>query len=148
MPTDEDEHSSGIISESHPVGPEASSPLIVSVPAANGQDFQNDHTINPDALPPPPPPLGVKLTAYRLLNMSVVFSFGLTKGILTYMGQSIAPTMLDWVAGVLLTIALYWIGLYESVDAKTWEWFFHVDLAHSISYSAKRFIGGGEYLAS
>ncbi|KAI0252316.1 hypothetical protein BJV78DRAFT_370620 [Lactifluus subvellereus] len=58
------------------------------------------------------------------------------------MGQSIALTTLDWIAGALLTIALYWIGLYESIDAKSWEWFFHVDLAHSISYSAKRFIGG------
>jgi hypothetical protein len=33
-----------------------------------------------------PPPLGVKLTGYRLLNMTTVFSFGFIKGILTYKG--------------------------------------------------------------
>ncbi len=51
-----------------------------------------------------PPPLGVKLTGYRLLNMTTVFSFGIAKGILTYMGQSTAPTTLDWVAGALLAV--------------------------------------------
>jgi hypothetical protein len=43
---------------------------------------------------------------------------------------------------------LYWIGLYESTHVKKWEWFFHVDLTHSICYGTKRFVGGGEYLAS
>ena len=51
-----------------------------------------------------PPPLGVKLTCYRLLNMMTIFSFGITKGILAYMGQSTAPTTLDWVSGALLAI--------------------------------------------
>jgi hypothetical protein len=50
------------------------------------------------------PPLGVKLTGYRLLNMTTVFSFGIIKGILTYMGQSTAPTTLDWVSGALLAV--------------------------------------------
>ena len=50
------------------------------------------------------PPLGVKLTGYRLVFMSTVFSFGTVKTILTYKGQSIAPTTLDWVSGTLLTV--------------------------------------------
>ena len=50
------------------------------------------------------PPLGVKLTGYRLLNMGVVFAFGLTKAILTYMGQSAVPTTLDWVSGAFLAV--------------------------------------------
>ena len=50
------------------------------------------------------PPLGVKLTGYRLLNMMTVFSFGIIKGIITYMGQSTAPTTLDWVSGALLAV--------------------------------------------
>jgi len=37
--------------------------------------------------------------------MMTVFSFGVTKAILTYMGQSTAPTTLDWVAGALLAVA-------------------------------------------
>ena len=51
-----------------------------------------------------PPPLGVKLTGYRLVFMATVSAFGTIKTILTYMGQSIAPTTLDWVAGTLLTV--------------------------------------------
>ena len=51
-----------------------------------------------------PPPLGVKLTGYRLVFMTTVFSFGTVKTILTYKGQSIAPTTLDWVAGTFLTV--------------------------------------------
>jgi hypothetical protein len=36
--------------------------------------------------------------------MSVVFVFGITKAVLTYMGQSVAPTTLDWVSGAVLAI--------------------------------------------
>ena len=52
----------------------------------------------------PPPPLGVELTGYRLLNISVVFAFCLAKGILTYMGRSAMQTTLDWVSGGVLTV--------------------------------------------
>ncbi|KAF8258973.1 hypothetical protein EI94DRAFT_1059809 [Lactarius quietus] len=55
----------------------------------------------------PPLALGVKLTGYRLLFMMTVFTFGTVKGILTYMGQSIAPNTLDWVSGTLLAVVLY-----------------------------------------
>ena len=51
-----------------------------------------------------PPPLGVELTGYRLLNMSVVFAFGLANGILTYMGHSTMPTTLYWVSGAILAV--------------------------------------------
>ena len=54
-----------------------------------------------------PPPLGVELSGYRLLNMSVVFAFGRfgpTKAILTYMGRSAMPTTLDWVSGACLAV--------------------------------------------
>ena len=47
----------------------------------------------------------VKLTGYRLLNMATIFTFGMVKAILTYLGQSAAPTTIDWIAGVVLTIA-------------------------------------------
>ena len=63
------------------------------------EDNGDDHLADTDAALPP---LGVKLTGYRLLNMTTVFSFGIIKAILTYMGQSTAPTTLDWVSGALL----------------------------------------------
>ncbi|KAF8258969.1 hypothetical protein EI94DRAFT_1618631 [Lactarius quietus] len=96
-----------------------------------------------------PPPLGVKLTGYRLLFMTTVFSFGTAKGILTYMGQSIAPNTLDWVSGTFLAVVLYWIGLYEERDSNKWRWFFQVNLSPAIAHCAKRvvgcLVGGGMY---
>jgi len=103
--------------------------------AADDQDFEDNHGA-------PPPPGGVKITGYRVLNMSVVFAFGLTKGILTYMGQSAAPTTLDWVSGAVLAVILYWIGLHETTHLRRWEWFFEVDLTPAICYSFLRFSGG------
>jgi len=88
------------------------------------------------------PPLGVKLTVYRLLNMTILFSIGITKGILTYKGKSTAPTTLDWVGGAFLAVVLYWIGLYEQRDEIKWEWFFQVDLAPAIGYCTNRVVGG------
>jgi len=40
--------------------------------------------------------------------------------------------------------SLYWIGLYEPVCSKKWEWFFQVDLTRAICYCVLRFMGGGE----
>ncbi|KAH9034190.1 hypothetical protein EDB85DRAFT_1021401 [Lactarius pseudohatsudake] len=85
-----------------------------------------------------PPPLGAKLTGYRLLNITIVFSFGIAKAILTYKGRSTEPTTLDWVGGALLAVFLYWMGQYEQRDSR----FFQVDLAPGIGYCAKRVVGG------
>ena len=49
-----------------------------------------------------PPPLGVKLTVLRLLNVTIILSIGISKAVLTYKGQSIAPTTLEWIGGTLL----------------------------------------------
>lgn len=58
-----------------------------------------------------PSPLRVRLTAYRLLNMGVVISFGSAKAILSAQGESAAPTTLDWVLGVLFTIVYVYFRL-------------------------------------
>jgi hypothetical protein len=63
------------------------------------EEHDDDRSADRDATPPP---LGVKFTVYRLLMMMIILFFGITKGILSYMGQSTAPTALDWVSGALL----------------------------------------------
>ena len=50
------------------------------------------------------PPLGVKLTGYRLLNVGVILVFGVTEAALAHCRQSLALTTLDWVAGALLAV--------------------------------------------
>ncbi|KAI0252258.1 hypothetical protein BJV78DRAFT_367038 [Lactifluus subvellereus] len=66
-------------------------------------------------------PLGFKLTWYRLLNMVVLFAFGLAKSILWWQGHSNAPTGLEWASGPMLACLSYWIGLYETVEPPKWE---------------------------
>jgi hypothetical protein len=73
--------------------------LLPSIP----QDRQGEHDDDRSA-DATPPPLGVKLTGYRLVFMTTLFSFGAVKSILTYKGQSIAPMTLDWVSRTLLAI--------------------------------------------
>jgi len=126
-----------------PLEPSESSP-IVNASDADDQDIELEapgrrHESTLDELPPP---LGVKLTGYRLLNMSVMFTFGMSKAILTYMGRSAMPTTLELIGGTLLVVILYWIGQYESVYSTRWVWFFQVDLIRSIRCCVLRFMGG------
>ncbi|KAN0127279.1 hypothetical protein V8E53_014883 [Lactarius tabidus] len=137
MPVNEDCYSSGFSESGSPgVFPSRRS---VGLSASDQEGHGDDHSADMDAALPP---LGVKLTGYRLLNMTTVFSFGIIKGILTYIGQSTAPTTLDWVSGALLAVMLYWIGLYEEKHTNKWEWFFRADLAPAIGYCTKRIVGG------
>ncbi|KAH9175791.1 hypothetical protein EDB89DRAFT_285153 [Lactarius sanguifluus] len=56
--------------------------LITSGTSKSNQEvYGNDLSADMDAALPP---LGVNLTGYRLFNMMTVFSFGITKGILTH----------------------------------------------------------------
>jgi len=55
----------------------------------------------------PPPPLGVKLTCYRLLNLTTVMLWAVPKAILSYKNLSVAATTVDLLAalfGVMLPI--------------------------------------------
>lgn len=49
----------------------------------------------------PHPPI----TGYQLLLSVVVMTFGLAKAILAYAGKRTASTSVDWVLGVVLTLA-------------------------------------------
>ncbi|KAI0263221.1 hypothetical protein BC834DRAFT_323749 [Gloeopeniophorella convolvens] len=89
-----------------------------------------------------PPPWGIKLTGYHLLNMVVLIAIGLAKFILSLKGHSATPTGLEWMAGSILAAILYWIGLYEAVEPPRWIWFLHTDYAPAINYSSKYFLGG------
>jgi len=88
-----------------------------------------------------PLPLGFKLTGYRLLNIVVIFTIGVTQSTLSLKGQSIVPTQLEFAGGSVLAILLYWIGLYEAVESPRCGWFFHVDWAPAIYFGSKYLLG-------
>jgi hypothetical protein len=58
----------------------------------------------------PRPPLLVKLTGYRLLNILVITVFVTWKAVLSYQGQSLVPTTLDWITGGVLTLGCVCFG--------------------------------------
>jgi hypothetical protein len=61
-------------------------------------------------------PLGVKLTTYRLLNLVVIFAFGLAKFIWSLKGQRAAPTGLEWAVGTIFG-GLWVLRFYTHVGA-------------------------------
>jgi hypothetical protein len=78
-------------------------PDPATLPTAAGPALGNADPDDPEENEVEAPlPLGVKLTAYRILNMLVILTFGVAKFILSLKGQSVVPTGLDWVAGSLL----------------------------------------------
>ncbi|TDL18173.1 hypothetical protein BD410DRAFT_775208 [Rickenella mellea] len=74
-----------------------------------------------------------KLTGYRLLLISLTLAFGISKAITSYQGLSFAPTTLEWIFGVVVGIALYWIGLYEDVSTHPIAWLFQTDYYGSVA---------------
>ncbi|KAI0061101.1 hypothetical protein BV25DRAFT_1839163 [Artomyces pyxidatus] len=78
------------------------------------------------------PPLLVKLTGFRLLNMAVIMGLGVPKAVTSYQGGSAVPTTLDWVVGVFSASLLYWLGLYESIEPPVLVWFFHTDFSFTL----------------
>ena len=66
------------------------------------EEHGGERSANSDAVSPPP--LGVKLTCYRLFNMTAMSAFFIAKGILTYEGRSTMATTLDLFSGVVLAV--------------------------------------------
>ena len=62
--------------------------------SSSSQTFQNE----------PHPLLLVKVTGYRLLNIFIITMVVAWKAILSYQGQLVAPTTLNWITGGILTL--------------------------------------------
>ena len=50
------------------------------------------------------PPLGIMLTGYRLVNMTVILAFGIQKVVSSYHGQPVTPTTVELAVGTLLAV--------------------------------------------
>ncbi|TDL24732.1 hypothetical protein BD410DRAFT_718406 [Rickenella mellea] len=71
----------------------------------------------------------MKLTGYRLIVILTTAGFGLSKAALSYHGKSTAPTTLEWLYGIVITVGLYWIGLYEHNSSQRLPLLFTKDYA-------------------
>ncbi|KAI0287146.1 hypothetical protein BC826DRAFT_70847 [Russula brevipes] len=77
-------------------------------------------------------PLGLELTGYHLLNIAVILIFGIPKAVLSYHGQSVIPTTLEWAGGTLIAFILYCVGMLKERRPELWPLFFRVDWAPPI----------------
>ncbi|KIM40766.1 hypothetical protein M413DRAFT_446149 [Hebeloma cylindrosporum] len=70
-----------------------------------------------------------RITPYRLLVLVVTVSFGMTKAVLTYKDETIIPITLEWIAGVVVSLFLFFLGIYESGNAvpRYLSWMFEPD---------------------
>jgi len=95
----------------------------------------------------PRPPLLVKVTGYRLLDITLLLAFGIAKAVLTYWERSVISAPLDWIMGTLIVImiALFWLGLYENVDPPIWKPFFHHDYSGPI-FSTLQAVYNGAFI--
>ncbi|KIM81246.1 hypothetical protein PILCRDRAFT_505831 [Piloderma croceum F 1598] len=100
------------------------------------QPLTGEHSSAPTSL------LLVKVTGYRLLNILVITTVVAWKAVLSYRGQLVAPTTLDWISGGILALGLWWLGLYESVEPPVLPWLFSRDYSHSIVVGARDGIFG------
>ncbi|KAI0288756.1 hypothetical protein BC826DRAFT_656880 [Russula brevipes] len=80
------------------------------------------------------PLLGIKLTGCRLVNMSIILVFGIWKAVLSYRGQSAAPTTLEFVAGTLLALIVYYVGQFQEERPETCPYFFEYDLTRDNTF--------------
>ncbi|KAI0093275.1 hypothetical protein BDY19DRAFT_903041 [Irpex rosettiformis] len=81
------------------------------------------------------PPLLVKITGYRIMTTSTLLICGTWKAIATYRGKAILSADLDLVAGMILALLVYWLGIYETSDPPCLKWFFHKDYASVLKQS-------------
>ncbi|KIM34928.1 hypothetical protein M413DRAFT_37682, partial [Hebeloma cylindrosporum] len=55
-----------------------------------------------------------KIMLYRLLVISTTISLGSAKAVAVFYGKSYVSITIEWIAGVVVSILLYILGLYEN----------------------------------
>ncbi|TEB33259.1 hypothetical protein FA13DRAFT_196916 [Coprinellus micaceus] len=81
---------------------------------------------------PPPAIRGPLVTGYRLLVSMSALVFGVVKATLSYLGYKTAPTVVEWVFGVVMTVSLYWLGMYENSPTADLPWLFVRDCSNQV----------------
>jgi hypothetical protein len=98
----------------------------------------------------------VKITPWRILNTSVLLILGTYKAVSTYLGETMAPTNLDWTMGVVwalmyihpnyipacilltycINLSSYWVSIVEQVAPSIAPWFLTADFSRPVRFGA------------
>ncbi|KAI9449871.1 hypothetical protein BJY52DRAFT_1305871 [Lactarius psammicola] len=137
MPGNEDRSSSGLSDAASQALP---SPSQVAGSATNDQEVSRDDFSAETG--DPRPPLGVKLTYYRLLYVTTGILGVVLTAVLSIKNQTIAAAIVSLLSGSI-GIVLYVVGLFEQQElGRNGKRFFQDDLAPVFGRSMKRFVGG------
>ncbi|KAI9449060.1 hypothetical protein BJY52DRAFT_1309044 [Lactarius psammicola] len=135
MPGNEDRSSSGLSDSASQALPSST----------QGADLaMNDQGVSRDGSSAgtgdPQPPLGVKLTCYRLLYVTTGILGTVLTAVLSYRSQTVPAATVG--LHDPMGLRLYWVGLFEWRLGQNWKQFFHVDLAPVFGRSVKHFVRG------
>ncbi|KDQ57199.1 hypothetical protein JAAARDRAFT_157340, partial [Jaapia argillacea MUCL 33604] len=68
-----------------------------------------------------------KLTAFRIIVLGLTISYGVSKAFLSSKDLSTASITVEWLFSVVVTLSLYWLGLYEEIYPEAIPWLFGRD---------------------
>ncbi|KAF9008387.1 hypothetical protein BDQ17DRAFT_1539559 [Cyathus striatus] len=97
---------------------------IPNPPFYSTQELERRQSLIDNTRPP--------IRGYDLLVTVCTAVVGMSKSILAYRGMGTAVTSVDWVGGVVIGLALYWLGLYESNPIGLMPYLFTTDYSSDI----------------
>ncbi|RXW15815.1 hypothetical protein EST38_g10038 [Candolleomyces aberdarensis] len=90
-------------------------PFGIKIPQYETEERTLDLLIKPKHPP---------VTGYRIIVTAAAILFGMTKAMLSYRGEQTGPMTVEWAYGIVVTVILYWLGLYETSSSEVMPWLF------------------------
>ncbi|TFK19776.1 hypothetical protein FA15DRAFT_659605 [Coprinopsis marcescibilis] len=84
-------------------------------------------------------PRQAHMTGHRLIVTLCIVGFGTAKAATAFLGYGTEPTVLEWVLGVLITVSLYLLGLYEESPSMVMPWLFEKNYSEDTKFGAGLF---------
>ncbi|KDR79688.1 hypothetical protein GALMADRAFT_44522, partial [Galerina marginata CBS 339.88] len=63
-----------------------------------------------------------KLSPYRLVVLSTMIGVGTAKAVLTQRGLTFASITMEWIAGTVIFLLLFFVGVYDSRKLNDVPW--------------------------
>ncbi|KAJ2933426.1 hypothetical protein H1R20_g3676, partial [Candolleomyces eurysporus] len=73
------------------------------------------------------------VTGYRIIVTAAAILFGMTKAMLSYRGEQTGPMTVEWAYGIVVTVILYWLGLYETSSSDVMPWLFTTNYSSQVA---------------
>ncbi|RXW12048.1 hypothetical protein EST38_g13806 [Candolleomyces aberdarensis] len=81
------------------------------------------------------------ITGYRILVTASAIIFGMTKAVCSYIGLETAPSTVEWLYGVAITLSIYWLGFFEASANEVMPWLFIADYSPQVVFATVKLSG-------